>query len=549
MSVDANALERETLERKDRDELAKIAAALGGKVTTRTRKGEMIDLILDLTGVTGRDSDAGEEAAKTDDEKGSADAGASSAATTAKTADAEAKPDDKDDKGSRRDKSPDQDKASDRGRSSERDKSTETKASEDDHAADESDAPERKSDSENDAAAARAEGANGQRRRRRGRNREAGPPDEFTGEPIPVAGCLDLRDDGYGFLRVDGMLPSKDDCYVSVKLVREYGLRKGDVIAGGSRPAFRNEKNPAILRIDTVNDLPIEPGTHRPLFEDLTATFATEPITLGADSDDTTGRALDALAPVGKGSRVLVAGPSRAGKTSVLTTIAQRADAAEDLNLIVVLIDERPEEITEIERVVDSSMVYGSAFDAPPEDHAAMVELALARARRIAEGGDDVVVIIDGLTRLARAAHASGHASGRTVGGIDTNAINTAKRAFGAGRNLEEAGSVTLVATASYDTGSEMDAAIYDAIAEAATTQVVLNRSAAERRSFPALDVGRTSTRREDLLVGEDGAEDRDSLRKELAGLPDPDSADHADGLDSLLGRLRATKSNDELFT
>ena len=201
-----------------------------------------------------------------------------------------------------------------------------------------------------------------------------------------------------------------------------------------------------------------------------------------------------------------------------------------------------------MERLVAAGTVHGSAFDANPDEHVAVAELALARARRLAEGGDDVVVLFDGLTRLARAEHATGQSTGRTVGGLEASAVQTAKRAFGTGRKLEEAGSVTMVATATVDTGSEIDAAVYDAVVGAATTQIRLDRFAAERRAFPAVDVGGTTTRREELLVSDDGAGQRDALRRVLAGLPDDATPDQADPLDGLLGRLRTTKSNQDLL-
>ena len=559
MSVDANALERETLERKDRDELQKIAGALGGKVTSRTRKADIIEMILELTGVTQAASGG--------------DAPAEGPAGTSDTADASGDDDETPAQQDRKPREQAQPARAGQGRSSERKggggdrNGGSSSPSADRSARDSESSDDRSSAASDDDNGGRSERAgsdddgqddgdgSGRRRRRRGRNRDAGgQQDEFTGEPIPVVGCLDLRDDGYGFLRVDGLLPSKDDCYVSVKQVRQFGLRKGDVVAGGSRPAFRNEKNPAILRIDTVNDVELEPGTERPLFEDLAATFATERIDLQVDGDDVdvdnrTARALDLLAPIGRGSRVLLAAPPRTGKTSLLQTIVRAVEAGEpDLRLIVVLIDERPEEITEMEALVAAGTVHGSAFDASPDEHVAVIDLALARARRLAEAGDDVVVLVDGLTRLARAEHAASQGSGRSVGGLDTAALHAAKRAFGAGRNLSEAGSITMVATVTTDTGSDVDDAVYDAVAGAATTQIRLDRFAAERRSFPALDVGRTSTRREELLVGDEGASRREALRRVLAGLPTPDSADHADPLDGLLGRLRDTESNEDLL-
>ncbi|MGK2929905.1 MAG: transcription termination factor Rho [Acidimicrobiales bacterium] len=579
MSVDANALERETLERKDRDELQKIAGALGGKVTSRTRKADIIDQILELTGVTSSDSSAGSGAkpgadADEDASEATGDATDDDAATPSRnrpggqqsgrqqsgrqqSGSRSGGPQSGQQRaGSRSSAAKDDSGKQDSGK---QDSGKQDSGKQDSGKQDSGEARSARNDRNDDGGQDDDGGqgsddvdSSGRRRRRRGRNRDAaGQQDEFTGEPIAVVGCLDLRDDGYGFLRVDGLLPSKDDCYVSVKQVRQFGLRKGDVVAGGSRPAFRNEKNPAILRIDTVNDVDLEPGTERPLFEELTATFATDRIDLATDeeADRRTMRALDLLAPIGKGSRVLVAAPPRTGKTTLLQAFARSIEANDPaVSLMVVLLDERPEEITEMARVVAGGTVHGSPFDANPDEHVALLDLALARARRMAEGGDDVVVLLDGLTRLARAEHSSGQSTGRTLGGLDATAVQAAKRAFGAGRNLEEAGSVTVVATATIDTGSGIDDAVYDAVVGASTTQIRLDRDAAERRSFPALDVGRTSTRREELLVGDDGVSRREALRRVLAGLPTSDSADHADGLDGLLGRLRNTKSNDVLL-
>ncbi len=571
MSVDANALERETLERKDRDELQKIAGALGGKVTSRTRKADIIDMILELTGVTSRSSDdAADDAAEKDD---------------AEKDDAAAEADDDSDDGSSEDEATDDDaNAADAAPSADRKEQSggrgqgvsaqrarqqssqgggnqgsnqgggnQGKAQNQPNKAQNQDQqakPQNQQDGQNQANAD-DDGEGSKRRRRRGRNRDQGNQDEFTGEPIPVAGLLDLRDDGYGFLRVDSLLPSKDDCYVSVKQVRQFGLRKGDVIAGGSRPAFRNEKNPALVRIDTVNDAPAESEPERPTFEELPAVFADDQLVLTL-TDEPTGivaRALDLLAPIGKGSRVLLASPPRAGKTTILETIARSVETNEpECPLLVVLLDERPEEIAEMERFVAGGLVYGSAFDADPQDHISILDLVIARARRLAEGGDDVVLLIDGLTRLARAEHSTGQGSNRTFGGLDTGAVTAAKRAFGAGRNLDGAGSVTVVATAAVDTGSDIDAAVYEAVAGAATTEIHLDAAAAARRSFPAIDIARSGTRHEELLVGDEGAEQREALRRHLAGLPEAGSADHADGLDRLLERLRDTKSNEKLL-
>jgi transcription termination factor Rho len=563
MSVDANALERETLERKDREELQKIVGALGGKATTRTRKADLIDQILELTGVTA----PAESEASPDQPEPASEPEPAAASTEAAEADAPSDAPERPEKPKRsaddqRDPSGAGGKPAAGGGKPPAggDKATAggDKATAGGSGTDGSDRPKGEQRPQRDDAGddggpeGAGEDGGGKRRRRRGRNRDAGPsPDEFSGEPIPVAGVLDLRDDGYGFLRVDGLLPSKDDCYVSVKQVRQFGLRKGDVVAGGSRPAFRNEKNPAILHIDTVNDVALEPGAERPHFEELTAVFPTESISLTLDDepDDRTTRALDLLAPFGKGSRVLVLAPPRTGATSLLQAVVRSVEVSEpDVSLMVVLLDERPEEITEMERLATTGTVYGSAFDRPADEHVAVLELAVARAQRMAEAGDDVVLVVDGLTRLARAAHAASAGAGRALGGLDVAAIHAAKRCLGTGRKLEEGGSVTVVATARVDTGSEVDDAVVDAVIGAATTQVRLDRFAAERRAFPALDVGATGTRHEELLVGDDQAEARDALRRSLVELPADAPGGHSGPLDGLLDRLRSTASNDELL-
>lgn len=563
MSVDANALERETLERKDRDELQKIAGALGGKVTSRTRKADIIDMILELTGVTARtepakSDDAGSSASDSDSADGD-DASEASADSGSKRSD--------DDSGSAGSASKDSDSKSGDSKTSDskgggsggggqsdrssggqgRQNNQGGQGNQNNQGGQGNQGGQNQNNQGGDD-----DGEGGKRRRRRGRNRESTPQDEYTGDPIPVSGLLDLRDDGYGFLRVDSLLPSKDDCYVSVKQVRQFGLRKGDVVGGGSRPAFRNEKNPALVQIETVNDAPAESEPERISFADTPAVFATEQLalTLADEPDGRVARAIDLLAPIGKGSRVLLAAPPRSGKTTVLESIARSVETNEpECPLLVVLLDERPEEIAEMERYVAGGQVFGSAFDADPQDHIAILDLVVARAQRLAEGGDDVVLLVDGLTRLARAEHSTGQGANRTFGGLDTNAVSAAKRVFGTGRNLEGAGSVTIVATATVDSGSDIDAAVYDAVAGAATTEIHLDRAAAARRAFPALDIARTGTRHEELLVGDDGSEQREALRRELASLPEAGSADHADGLDRLLQRLRDTKSNDELLS
>ncbi len=580
--MDANALERETLERKDRDELQKIVGALGGKATTRTRKADLIDQILELTGVTERDDAAADGDTKADEAKGAsgkaaaddaegdgADAEADSGDAKAgdgKAGDAKAGGRSSGDGGSRDQKTGDQKGDRKNGAARSDDGGKDAKAQSGGSRGSGQNGGGQGSSSSGGGQNDGANGSDGdggddqdgagKRRRRRGRNRDGGGQEEYTGDPIPVAGVLDLRDDGYGFLRVDGMLPSKDDCYVSVKQVRQFGLRKGDLVAGGSRPAFRNEKNPAILRIDQVNDADLEPGTERPLFEELRAEFPSEAISLVLDDDDVderivrTTRAVDLLAPVGKGSRVLISGAPRSGRTTMLQALARAIEANEpDVKLLVVLVDERPEELTEMQGVVAGGTVHGTSFDGSADDHVATVELALARARRMAEAGDDVVVLLDGVTRLARAHHAANQGVGRSLGGLDVTAVEAAKRAMGAGRKLADAGSVTLIATATSDTGEPADEAVLDAVVPAANVHVQLDRAAAERRAFPALDVGATTSRHAELLVGDDGAAQREDLRVLLTELAQEESSGKAGMLDGLLDRLRSTGANDELLT
>ncbi len=561
--MDANALERETLERKDRDELQKIVGALGGKATTRTRKADLIDQILELTGVTtagaGADADA--------DDRATSEGGSGSPAPSedAPSEDASAPGGSEDDGPSKGgDGRSGASGKADAGRADGgrqqggRQQGGDAKAQQggDAKAQQGGDGKAQQGgDAKNDQGGDDDE-AGGRRRRRRGRNRDAGAQEEYTGDPIPVEGILDLRDDGYGFLRVEGLLPSKDDCYVSVKQVRQFGLRKGDRIAGGSRPALRNEKNPAILRIDTVNGVELEPGADRPRIQELGATFPTERIAVAVTAeeeadrhDDALATAIDVLAPIGKGSRVLVQAPPRSGATTLLQTVARGVELNEpDAHLVVVLLDERPEEITEMRDLVAGGDVYGSPVDGDADEHVATVELAVARAQRLAEVGEDVVLLVDGLARLARAAHMATNGVGRTLGGLDVAAVQTAKRVFAAGRDLVEGGSITLVAVTEVDTLSEAAEAVLDVVRGAATTTIRLEGFAAARRAFPAIDVAGTGTRREELLVGEDGAEAREALRRALAELPEGDTADNDVQLDALLARLREAGTEDELL-
>jgi transcription termination factor Rho len=409
-------------------------------------------------------------------------------------------------------------------------------------------------------------GGGGRRRRRRNRDRNRGdgpqgadrfgdqavrePQGEaFQGEPVVVAGYLDLRDEGYGFLRVNGYLPSRDDVYVSVKQSRQYGLRKGDHLTGLSRPAGRNEKNPALLRIDTVNGGDPEQARNRPRFEDLTPLFPDEKLRLenGADPTNMTARIIDLVAPIGKGQRGLIVSPPKAGKTFVMKTIATSIERNNpEVKLMVLLVDERPEEVTDMRRTVQGEVV-ASTFDRPSDEHTHVAELAIERAKRMVEMGEDVVVILDGITRLARAYNLAAPATGRIMsGGIDAGALYPPKKFFGAARNIEEGGSLTILATALVETNSRMDDAIFEEFKGTGNMELRLDRKLSERRIYPAIDVDASSTRHEELLFDRKQLQMVWKLRRVLSGLAEGGSA--AAGLELLQDRLKTFRTNDEFL-
>jgi len=407
------------------------------------------------------------------------------------------------------------------------------------------------------------------RRRRRGKNRDEGPqgndrdaapapqavaqqqPSEPTpnAEPVAVSGYLDLRDEGYGFLRVSGYLASKEDVYISVKQTRQYGLRKGDHITGLSRVAGRNEKNPALLDVHSINGQDPEKIRHRPRFEDLTALFPDERLRLEnpLDPTDMTTRIIDLVSPIGKGQRGLVVSPPKAGKTTVLKAVATAIERNNpEVKLIYLLIDERPEEVTDIRRSVRGEVI-SSTFDRPSDEHTHVAELALEKAKRMVEMGDDVVIILDGITRLSRAYNLAAPASGRILsGGIDAGALYPPKRFFGAARNVEEGGSLTILATALVETNSRMDEAIFEEFKGTGNMELRLDRRLAERRIYPAIDVDASSTRHEELLFDRKQLQQVWKLRRVLSGLAADGNA--APGLELLMDRLKTFRSNDEFL-
>ncbi len=392
------------------------------------------------------------------------------------------------------------------------------------------------------------------RRNRSGRERfggEAQPNADqpYSGELLEVEGLLDLRDDGYGFLRTKGYHPSPMDVYVSINQVRRYHLRKGDMIAGGYRPAASNEKYPALLRVDSVQGADPELARLRPRFEDLTPLFPDEKLKLETNEGkaDLTPRIVDLIAPIGKGQRGLIVSPPKAGKTTVMKQIAQSIEANNpEVHLMVLLVDERPEEVTDIRRSVRGEVI-ASTFDRPAEEHTHLAELAIERAKRLVEAGRDVVIILDGITRLARAYNLAAPATGRIMsGGVDSGALYPPKKFFGAARNIEEGGSLTILASALVETGSKMDEVIFEEFKGTGNMELKLDRRLAERRLYPAIDVNGSSTRHEELLFNRELLPQVWKLRRVLNGLAS--EGREAAGLELLIDKLKTTRSNDEFL-
>ena len=371
----------------------------------------------------------------------------------------------------------------------------------------------------------------------------------INNDPIEVSGYLDLRDEGYGFLRVNGYLASQGDAYVSVRLTRQFNLRKGDHVTGMSRPAGRNEKNAGMLDIRTINGIDVDKMKPRPKFEDLTPLFPDEKLELSTASDPTnmTARIIDLISPIGKGQRGIIVSPPKAGKTTVMKTIATSIEKNyPEVKLIVLLIDERPEEVTDMRRTVKGEVV-SSTFDRPSEEHTHVAELVIEKAKRMVEMGQDVVIILDGITRLSRAYNLAAPTTGRVMsGGIDAGALYPPKKFFGAARNIEEGGSLTILATALVETNSRMDDAIFEEFKGTGNMELRLDRKLAERRIYPAIDVDASSTRHEELLFNRQQLQMVWKLRRVLSGLAAEGSA--APGLELLIDRLKTFKNNDEFL-
>lgn len=369
-----------------------------------------------------------------------------------------------------------------------------------------------------------------------------------NGEEISGEGTLELLPDGYGFLRseINSYQASPDDIYVSPNLIRRCNLRTGDLISGRIRPPKDNERYFALNRITSINFDDASVAKHKILFENLTPLHAEDQLKLeigNGSSEDITARMIDLIAPIGKGQRGLIVSPPKAGKTVMLQNIASSITHNHpECYLMVLLIDERPEEVTEMQRSVRGEVI-SSTFDEPPARHVQVAEMAIEKAKRLVEHRKDVVILCDSITRLARAYNTITPASGRILtGGVDANALKRPKRFFGAARNTEEAGSLTIIATALIDTGSKMDEVIYEEFKGTGNMEVHLNRRIAEKRIFPAIDINPSGTRREELMVDSDTLQKIWILRKILHPM------DEIQASEFLLERLRVTKTNEEFF-
>jgi transcription termination factor Rho len=404
------------------------------------------------------------------------------------------------------------------------------------------------------------DGGSRRSRRRRSRDRQnrrsrggGGNLERYDSEPVvseddvlvPARGILDVLDN-YAFVRTNGYLPGPDDAYVSLSMVKKLGLRKGDLVTGvirTPREGERKEKFNPMVRIDTVNGGDLESLRQRPDFAKLTPLYPQERLKLETTPNQMAGRIIDLVAPIGKGQRALIVSPSKAGKTLIMQAIANAiAINNPEVKLMVVLVDERPEEVTDFERSAKGEVI-SSTFDRPAEDHTTVAELAIERAKRLVEVGHDVVILLDGITRLSRAYNLAAPASGRILsGGVDSAALYPPKKFLGAARNIEGGGSLTIIATALVETGSKMDEVIFEEFKGTGNSEIRLRREFAEKRIFPAIDVDASSTRREELLMSREELAIVWKLRRVLSGL------ESLQGLEMLLDRLRKTQSNTEFL-
>ena len=363
---------------------------------------------------------------------------------------------------------------------------------------------------------------------------------------ILFTGILEIKDGGFGFLRaIDGNFSdTSNDSYVSATQIRKFALRTGDIVSGQVRPPNKeSEKYNALLKIEAINYLPIHESKNRPLFDNLTPLYSTDRFTFEYDQNRMTGRMLDLFAPMGKGQRGLIVAQPKTGKTELLKDLAHGISRNHpEAHLMVLLIDERPEEVTDMQRSVKGE-VYSSTFDLPAQNHVRVAEIVIEKAKRLVEMKKDVVILLDSITRLARAYNTVTPSSGKVLsGGVDANALHKPKRFFGAARNIEEGGSLTIISTALIETGSKMDEVIFEEFKGTGNSEVVLSRNAANRRIYPALDIIKSGTRKEELLLSPEILQKTWILRNAMA------SMDEVEALKYLYSKMQKTKNNEDFF-
>ena len=514
-------MRRSTLQRKDRGELNQIAAALGAKPSSRARKDEIIQLIIDLTADGARISQPSVDAPAE-----SAPAAPDESEPDGRTADSSlaAGRDDDQNGGNGQNRGNGDPVAAD---------------SRDDH---------RTADRGDDDVEA---GNRRRRRRSRDRDRDRDRDDGWDGDPVAISGRLDLRDEGYGFLRVEGCLPDRNDAYVPVKTIRQFGLRRGDEVSGTSRPANRAEKNPALLTLESINGGPAQ-LSDRPLFDKLTPIHAVRRLVLEQpeDPDAITARLIDLVAPIGVGQRVLVKGPRGSGATELLAAVISSIETNEpDIHVMGLFLDQRPEDITEVRRCVRRGEVASTSFDQTPDEHVQTAEMTVARAKRLVESGRSVAVVLDSLTALAQAYNAALSNAGRAYSGnVESGAVHMPKKLFGAGRNVSEGGSLTMIASILSDGSSSLPTLLCDEFVGAANTEICLDPWAAQLGLFPAVDLSASVSRDEGRFLDAEEVQALQRLRRSLAEGAGDGPAATVKALEAALSRLRDTSSNSELL-
>ena len=532
-------MDRSSLEGKLLPELQQIAQTMGIEGTQRLRKAGLIDAIV--------------EASSNGDGSGDGSAGTSAPAASVVTAEREGSDDGasasgfgdttsteapSEERGPREDERPDGDRRPD-------DRRPDDRRGDGGSRPQGGDRGDRGGD-RNDPRNRRRRPTREERRQLREERREREEQERVEAlKTAPSAsGILDLLPDGYGFMRTSGYLPGPDDIYVSMSQVRKHQLRKGDVVTGKVRQPKDNEKYWALLEVEKVNDMDPEAAQERKSFDKLTPLFPDERFRLESGATAVTERIIDMIAPIGKGQRGMVVSPPKAGKTTVLKQIANGIiQSSPETHVMVLLVDERPEEVTDWQRTVEAAEVVYSTFDKPTDQHIQVTELVLERARRLAESGKDVAIILDSITRLSRAYNLAAPSSGKILsGGIDSGALYPPRRFFGAARNIEEGGSLTIIASALVETGSRMDDATFEEFQGTGNMELRLDRSLSEKRLFPAINVDASGTRKEELLMPPEELALVIKLRRVLHAL------DVGAALELLVDKIRATKSNEQFL-